>query len=87
MSETLPTGSPKHLYVLALDKGAEHYVFIYDHASRSRLLRTLEMFASNPDLSFTWQEAAILSQKVRQQSLAILSEKKPNPPTDDKDIV
>ena len=52
--------------VLALVKGAERYVFLYDDASRSDTLRVLGRFASNPDLSFTWYDAAVLSQKVRQ---------------------
>jgi hypothetical protein len=52
--------------VLALVKGAERYVFLYDDASRSDALRVLGRFASNPDLSFTWYDAAVLSQKVRQ---------------------
>jgi hypothetical protein len=29
-------------------------------------LRTLGRFASNPELSMTWYDAAVLSQKVRQ---------------------
>jgi len=54
--------------VLALVKGAERYVFLYDDASRAETLRTLGRFASNPDLSFTWYDAAVLSQKIRQES-------------------
>jgi hypothetical protein len=54
--------------VLALVKGSERYVFLYDDASRAETLRTLGRFASNPDLSFTWYDAAVLSQKIRQES-------------------
>jgi hypothetical protein len=54
--------------VLALVKGAERYVFLYDDASRAETLRTLGRFASNPELSFTWYDAAVLSQKIRQES-------------------
>lgn len=54
--------------VLALVKGKERYVFLYDDASRAETLRTLGRYASNPDLSFTWYDAAVLSQKVRQQA-------------------
>jgi hypothetical protein len=53
--------------VLALVKGQERYVFLYDDESRSETLRTLGRYASNPELSFTWYDAAVLSQKVRQQ--------------------
>ena len=54
--------------VLALVKGSERYVFLYDDASRAETLRTLGRFASNPELSFTWYDAAVLSQKIRQES-------------------
>jgi hypothetical protein len=51
--------------VLALVKGSERYVFLYDDNSSPELLRTLGRFAADPQLSFTWYDAAILSQKVR----------------------
>jgi len=54
--------------VLALVKGAERYVFLYDDASRAETLRVLGRYASNPQLSFTWYDAAVLSQKIRQES-------------------
>lgn len=54
--------------VLALVKGAERYVFLYDDASRAETLRVLGRYASNPDLSFTWYDAAVLSQKIRQEA-------------------
>ena len=53
--------------VLALVKGSERYLFLYDDAHRAETLRTLGRFASNPELSFTWYDAAILSQKIRQE--------------------
>lgn len=52
--------------VLALVKGAERYIFLYDDENRAETLRMLGRYASNPDLSFTWYDAAVLSQKVRQ---------------------
>ena len=54
--------------VLALVKGSERYVFLYDDGSRAETLRVLGRFASNPDLSFTWYDAAVLSQKIRQEN-------------------
>ncbi len=54
--------------VVALVKGAERYVFLYDDESRAETLRALGRFASNPELSFTWYDAAVLSQKIRQES-------------------
>jgi hypothetical protein len=59
--------------VLALVKGEERYVFLYDDASRAETLRTLGRFASNPELSFSWYDAAVLSQKIRQESQKVSS--------------
>jgi len=56
--------------VLALVKGEERYVFLYDDSSRAETLRVLGRFASNPDLSFSWYDAAVLSQKIRQETPA-----------------
>ncbi len=53
--------------VLALVKGPERYVFLYNDASRAEALRVLGRFASNPELSFSWYDAAVLSQKIRQE--------------------
>ena len=52
--------------VLALVKGSERYIFLFDDENRAETLRTLGRYASNPELSFTWYDAAVLSQKVRQ---------------------
>ena len=54
--------------VLALVKGAERYVFLYDDSNRAETLRMLGRYASNPQLSFTWYDAAVLSQKIRQEN-------------------
>ena len=43
-------------------------MFLFDDASRAETLRMLGRFASNPELSFTWYDAAVLSQKIRQES-------------------
>ena len=51
--------------VLALVKGRERYIFLYEDSQRAEALRMLGRFASNPELSFTWYDAAVLSQKVR----------------------
>ncbi len=56
---------PQDINVLALVKGAERYIFLFDDNNRSETLRTLGRYASNPDLSFTWYDAAVLSQKIR----------------------
>lgn len=54
--------------VLALVKGDERYIFLYDDSNRAEALRTFGRFASNPDLTFTWYDAAVLSQKLRAET-------------------
>jgi hypothetical protein len=58
----------QEINVLALVKGEERYVFLYADEHKSEVLRTLGRFASNPELSFTWYDAAVLSQRIRQES-------------------
>ena len=55
--------------VLALVKGEERYIFLYDDEHKSDALRTLGRFASNAELSFSWYDAAVLSQRIRQTAL------------------
>ena len=55
--------------VLALVKGEERYIFLYDDGHKSDALKTLGRFASNPELSFSWYDAAVLSQRIRQTAL------------------
>lgn len=53
------------LNVLALVKNTERYVFLYDDDSEQEALRTMGRFAADKELSFTWYDAAVLSQKLR----------------------
>ncbi|MEZ5942988.1 MAG: hypothetical protein R3C18_16465 [Planctomycetaceae bacterium] len=55
----------KDLNVLALVKDGERYVFMYDEDSLPQLLQTLGRFAADPELNFSWYDAAVLSQRVR----------------------
>ncbi|MDR1963424.1 MAG: hypothetical protein LBQ50_06570 [Planctomycetaceae bacterium] len=64
--------------VLALVKGEERYVFLYNESHRAETLRILGRYASNPELSFTWYDAAVLSQKIRQESQQQAREKQQN---------
>lgn len=52
--------------VVALVRGEEQYIFMFDEASRTETLRMLGRYAADPDLSFTWYDAAILSQRIRE---------------------
>ncbi len=54
--------------VLALVKGKERYVFLYNDSNQSETLRTFGRYASDPELSFSWYDAAVLSQKLRRKA-------------------
>ena len=54
-----------NINVLARVKGEEKYIFLFNDQNRNTTLRQLGRYASNPDLSFTWYDAAVMSQKVR----------------------
>lgn len=53
------------LNILAIVKGEEQYIFLFDDDHRADCLRTLGRFASDPDLSFDWYMAAVLSSRIR----------------------
>ena len=58
----------RDINVIALVKGGERDVFLYDDDSRDQALEALARHAANPDLSFSWYDAAVLGQKVRQNT-------------------
>jgi hypothetical protein len=51
--------------VVALVKGEERYIFLFNDERKGETLRTLGRYASDSNLSFSWYDAAVLSQKVR----------------------
>jgi hypothetical protein len=52
--------------VLAMIKGEERYIFLYNDDNRVEMLRTLGRYAADPQLSFSWYDAAVMSKKVRE---------------------
>ena len=58
----------QELNVLALIKGVERYVFVYDDASRTPVLECFEAQAADPALSLNWYDAAVLARKAREQA-------------------
>jgi len=58
----------RELNVLALIKGSERYVFVYDDDSRQNLIDHFRHQAADPDLSLTWFDAAVLTEKAREQA-------------------
>ncbi|MGQ0636104.1 MAG: hypothetical protein ACT4QC_15945 [Planctomycetaceae bacterium] len=63
--------------VVALVKDQERYIFLYDQESAPTLMQTLGRFAGNPELSFSWYDAAVLSQRVRRLSRETAAEERP----------
>ncbi len=63
--------------VLALVKGDERYIYVYDDDSHEELLDALRNQAADPQLTFTWFDAAILTEKSREQTAAAVSESNP----------
>lgn len=50
--------------VLALVKGEERYVFLYTGQNRDDVVEMFGRYASDPELSFTWRDAAVMTQKT-----------------------
>lgn len=65
--EPSPTGAnvSQDINVVALVKGEERYIFLFNDKKKGETLRTLGRYASDGKLSFSWYDAAVLSQKVR----------------------
>jgi hypothetical protein len=54
-----------NLYTVRCTKGNEVYIIHFDSAAIPHALRHLGQWASNPELSFSWTDAAKLSQNIR----------------------
>ncbi len=57
------------LNVLALIKGTEHYIFIYDDQSRPNLIDNFRDLAADPAVNLSWFDATVLTTKAREQAL------------------
>lgn len=55
------------LNVLALVKGAEHYIFVYDDEGRSDLIDNFRDLAADPNVNLSWFDAMVLTTKAREQ--------------------
>jgi hypothetical protein len=58
---------PHELSVLALLKGKERFLYVYDDESRERLIDAIRDQAADPNVSLSWFDAAVLTQRARQQ--------------------
>jgi hypothetical protein len=69
---------PREFNVLALIKGNERYVFVYDDKSREALIDAFRNQAADPRLSFSWFDAAVLTEKARRYANALPAFDPPN---------
>lgn len=51
--------------LLAMVRDEHRFVFLYDDNSVDTLLATFSQYAEDPELEFTWYDAAKLAQRVR----------------------
>lgn len=56
--------------IVCLVKNKERYIFMFDEVSRLECLRVVGRWASCQDLSLTWYDAAMLSQRIRAEATA-----------------
>ena len=56
--------------VLALIKGQEHYIFVYDDVSRAQLIDNFRDLAADPHCNLSWFDAMVLTTKAREQEHA-----------------
>lgn len=54
--------------VLALIKGEERYVYVYDDDSHATLLQAFHRQAADPHLSLNWFDAVVLTRKAEEQT-------------------
>lgn len=63
------TGDPLQTWnVIALVKGHERFVFVYDEMSRDLLIDEIRYRAADPNSLINWQDALLLTQRIRKAS-------------------
>ncbi len=55
----------RELNVLALFKGEERFIFVYDDESRDSLIEEVRHKAADPAVALSWFDAAVLTERVR----------------------
>jgi hypothetical protein len=59
------------LNVLALFKGDERFIFVYDDASRTEVVAAIRDTAADAGTAFNWFDAAVLTERAEQQAVAV----------------
>lgn len=55
----------QELNVLALIKGEERFIFVYDDESKDALIDDIRNKAADPAVAINWFDAAVLTERVR----------------------
>ena len=50
---------------LLYEKHGHRFIYIYQDGDKAEVLRAIGRQAADPELSFSWYDAAVLSQKIR----------------------
>ena len=58
-------GVSRELNVLALFKGDERFIFVYDDDSRAALIDELRQKAADPTVALNWFDAAVLTERIK----------------------
>ena len=64
----------RELNVLALFKGAERYIFVYDEESREAVIDDIRHKAADPAVPINWFDASVLTERVRNRQGAAQEE-------------
>jgi len=51
---------------VSLIKSSGNFIFVYNNANIDETLRQVAKWASDPELDFTWYDAALVSKKIRE---------------------
>jgi len=68
LNQWLANNSQEFEHTLHHQKENERYIFRYNKEDKSEVSRHVGIFASRPELSFTWTDAAILSRKISESA-------------------
>ncbi|HEY1188670.1 MAG TPA: hypothetical protein VGE74_13535 [Gemmata sp.] len=55
----------QELNVLALIKGSEQFIFVYDDETKGALIADIRDKAADPAVALNWFDAAVLTERVR----------------------
>lgn len=62
------------LNVLALFKGTERFIFVYDDTSRDEVIAAVRDAAADPAVTLNWFDAAVLTERAKQQAAGVSAE-------------